>query len=111
MTTIPELTWTTVGADFETFRPEILAAIDTIEWRPLEGSWPASPGLGIQEVIRQLRLPRVQQAGIATDVIDDRYSLYGIEAQYTNGRARVFVIDTGSCLTPVASGLIQEDGE
>jgi len=65
------------------------------------------PGLAIKTCIRQLSLPRVSQvawngAAASVDWYDpkrregEHYSIYGIEMNYDNGRARVYVIDTGT---------------
>jgi hypothetical protein len=115
----PERTWTTVGAKYTTpeRRPDVLRAIASLEWHEVgDGNLelPALPGLAIEACIRQLSLPRVSQvawngAAASVDWYDpkrregEHYSIYGIEMNYDNGRARVYVIDTGTGVLPLAS--------
>jgi hypothetical protein len=115
----PERTWTTVGAKYTTpkRRPDVLRAIASLEWHEMgdeDLELPAVPGLTIKACIRQLSLSRVSQiawhgAAATVDWYDpkrrggEHYSIYGIEMNYDNGRARVYVIDTGTGAVPLAS--------
>lgn len=98
-----ERTWTTKGEVLGNVRPQIEAAIDRIDWRELVGEWPMAPGEAIKAVIKQVRIPNADQAGISTGLISCRYALYGIQGHYRNGRARAYVVDRGSDLVIVAS--------
>jgi hypothetical protein len=114
-----ERTWTTVGAKYTTpkRRPGVLRAIASLQWHEVgdeDLELPAVPGLAIKACIRQLSLPRVSQiawtgAAASVDWYDpkrregEHYSIYGIEMDYDNGRARVYVIDTGTGAVPLAS--------
>lgn len=103
-------TWTTVGDELGIDRAELERAIDAVAWCRWgrETSWPAVPGLAIEHLIRELRIPKVGRAGISEVVLggeEEYYALYGIEGRYTNGVARVFVVDRGTVLTPVCSEL------
>lgn len=115
----PQRTWTSVGAPYTTpnRRPDILRAITTLEWHDVgDGESvevPALPGLTIDACIQQLHLPHVSQLACqgseATvewrdeDPEGQHYAIYGIQAQYANGRARLYVIDTGTGAIPLAS--------
>jgi hypothetical protein len=113
-------TWTDVGRvmyepgtdDYERPKDEtgqhftqdmIVGAIDALDWQPTEGvtTLPMVPGLGIKHAITELRIPKVSHFAIGNGLAP--YGLYGIEGHYKNGRARVYVIDRGSDLLPVAS--------
>lgn len=116
----PQRTWTSIGATYTTpeRRPDVLRAIASLEWQDIRGGEPmdapASPGLAINACIRELRLPRVDQVawhGSASAVEwrdrdkaeGEHYAIYGVQAIYTNGRARVYVIDIGTATIPLAS--------
>ena len=114
-----ERTWTTVGAKYTTPErcPDVLRAIASLQWHEVgdgDLELPALPGLAIKACIRQLSLPRVSQvawngAAASVDWYDpkrregEHYSIYGIEMNYDNGRARLYVIDTGTGAVPLAS--------
>lgn len=116
----PQRTWTSIGAQYTTKkrRPDVLRAIASLEWQDIGGGEPmdvpASPGLAINACIRELRMPSVDQVawhGSASTVDwrdrdkaeGEHYSIYGIQANYTNGRARLYVIDIGTATIPLAS--------
>jgi hypothetical protein len=98
-----ERTWTNIGAEYVTDdnRTHVEHAIEKLAWRTPEGEFPAMPGLGIKAVISELRLPKVSRVAISHDLAP--YGLYGIEANYKNGCARVYVVDKGSNLIPICS--------
>jgi len=107
------LDWTTVGEsviDLELedctpiTREVLLAAIDGLVWRDFAGDLAAIPGLAIKGCIDDLRIPRVSRVSISHDLAP--YGLYGIEGNYTNGTAHVFIVDLGSLLVPVCSALL-----
>ena len=84
---------------------------ERLEWVGLEEGGVtvgAMPGAGINECIRELRIPRVSAVAVgslvapADDAGEGFYpGLYGIEGNYSNGRVRVHVIDAGTFLRPV----------
>lgn len=82
-------------------QPLVEKAIAALEWETVEGDKPMMPALSISECIKQLRLPRVSQVAISSDLAP--YGFYGIESRYSNGRARVYVLDQGGILLPLAS--------
>lgn len=95
-------TWTNVGHGHAS-RREITREIDALTWHTVPTSAPACPGLAIGAVVEQLDLPRRLSAIAWDGVIADRYGLYGIETTYSDGRARIYVLDKGSEVIPVAS--------
>jgi hypothetical protein len=95
--------WTEVGREeWEGVQDRIRAAAAAMEWRPLPiEDAPAMPGLGIMAAIEQLRLPKVSRVAWSSELAP--YGLYGIEANYSNGRVQVFIVDRGTDLVPVVS--------
>jgi hypothetical protein len=114
-----ERTWTTVGARYTTpaRRPDILHAIASLQWHEVGDrksvEVPAVPGLAINACIRAMRMRHVSQlAWHGVDATVDwyeedpegqHYAIYGIQAHYANGRARLYVIDIGTDTVPLAS--------
>lgn len=100
-------TYTTVGAAY-TNTPELQRTLDEhiarLTWEPLVPGkrLPMMPGLGIRGAIETLRIPKVSAIAY-NGVIADRYALYGIEATYANGRARIYILDRGADLLVLAS--------
>jgi hypothetical protein len=128
-TTTPQRDWMNVGAEYtgeeNDGRRRVERQIGGLTWRdvPQDGSplsLPFSPGAAIE----QLRLPRVQR--VATDGYlewpdfpgDDEnppehahYSIYGIECLYRDYRVRVYLLDSGTGLTPLAADRWPRDAE
>ena len=102
------------GHNYATGREAVEAGIDGLTWVevPAEGELrlPFTPGEGIKAVIAQLDLRAVRRIAHdgAVTVRDDAesstslYSLYGIEVPEAGGLLRVFVVDRGTDLLPVA---------
>jgi hypothetical protein len=108
-------------------------AVDDLQWVEVDDSGPVvaiSVGLignvggglfdalAINAAIRELRIPRVTR--IAVGLLDcwsvDElgplcYGLLGIEGNYTNGTARVYIVDRGSDLLPIASDFTPAEPE
>lgn len=85
----------------------VAAAIEAMTWQPVPTGTealelPMVPALAVERLVSELRLPKV--TAISVDSADlAPFGLYGIEANYSNGRARLYVLDLGSVLTPLAS--------
>jgi len=105
--------WMKIGAKYhEPNREAVEAIITGLTWQT-GGDAPACPALAINEVIRELGIPKV--SAVATDgylplpepdgVGVAHYAVYGIEGNYTNGRVRLYVLDAGSVMTPLAADL------
>lgn len=120
-TATPERTWLSVGAELVERiggQATVEAAVDALEWQPIPDDDGAAPLLGfsqgyaIRAAIKELRLPNVSAIADSTiecpgtDGEDGFYpGFYSIEANYTNGRARIYLVDTGLKLVPVMSEL------
>lgn len=105
--------WMAIGATYHVAnRQAVEEVIAGLTWQT-DGDAPACPALAINEVIRELRIPKV--SAVATDgclsllepdgVGIAHYAVYGIEGNYTNGRVRIYVLDAGSLLKPLAADL------
>lgn len=116
-------TWTTVGAELELERDDDIPGgprrfkpsqeryarlFDGLKWEPAAGSKPMLPGLAIKEAIRELGIPKVSRIAISHELAP--YGLYGIEGNYKNGRALVYLVDTGGKVTPIASDFYPKEG-
>jgi hypothetical protein len=106
VTAVEQWNWTTVGADFD--RDDVIAAVESLDWLPFVDGMdaPACPGLAITTLIREFRIPKVSAVAWRGQLVHGRYSLYGIEGNYKNGRVRIYVVDSGAELSPVASHLV-----
>lgn len=114
-----ERTWTTVGVEYveKLGRRAVENEIDALWWQdvPQDGSALTVgfiPGESIKAVIRELRIPKVTRIAISSFERPGFYpGFYGIEGNYTNGRAHVFVLDLGGVVTPLCSDLYPNDQE
>lgn len=110
--------WTEVGAEMVDQlggREEVAAEADRMEWQELtEGeslTVAFMPGHAIKATIGDLGIPKVSAVAIssfdrpASSPEDDGFypGFYGIEGNYTNGRARIYVLDLGTCIQPLFS--------
>lgn len=98
-------TWTQTGAELRSTpqaQARIERAIERLDWSVRPGDEVGMmPGLAISKLIREFRIPKVSACAISSDLAP--YGLYGIEGNYKNGRARIYVVDRGADLLPVAS--------
>ena len=107
--------WMQVGRPYwEQREAKLQAVIDGLEWLdiPKDGpgpNLPMAPGLGIQEVIKQLRLPKVDAIAwngyMETGDLGDKCygAVYGIQAHYRNCDIRVYVYDHGDGIAPLCA--------
>jgi hypothetical protein len=116
--------WTKVGAEYtgtQHQRDMLLHAVGEIGrakepqgrefdcWLPIPKYWEPPlrlammQGMGIQETIKQFKLPGVTHVAIAGTSFQGSYGLYGIRCHYERGRQQVdvWVIDSGVRITPV----------
>lgn len=54
--------------------------------------------LTIKEIIKKLQVPKVSNIGI-----NNQIGIYGIEGNYQNGKARIYLLGSGSNVTVIAS--------
>ena len=106
MTTM-QRTWTQVGSEYnatDAQKERLSKAFNRMEWQAPEGDGPMIPVLGINEAIRELRLPKVSHVSFNSHDLAP-FGLYGVRAHYKNGRVDVYLIDEGTVLTVLASDL------
>lgn len=112
-------TWTTVADDvvkrIPGGRDRVTAEAADLDWQdvPKDGSLTVGfmPGAAIRSAIQEFGIPKVSKIAIgsidcpaASGDEDGFYpGFYAIEGNYRNGRARVYLVDTGTSLTPVFS--------
>ncbi len=87
-------------------------AIDSLEWvdATVDQTLPAMPGMNIDEVVKELRIPYVTQLSYSCVELAP-FGFYGIEGNYKNGRVRLYAIDCGTYVTPVCADHYQDNGE
>lgn len=100
--TLIKRTWTDVGKGYTTGKhAKIGAMFDRMEWQKLPCTMGMMPGEGIKEAIKQLRIPKVSHVASSHELAP--YGLLGITGHYKNGCAKVYLIDTGTEVIPIAS--------
>lgn len=129
MTATVERNWTEVGAKFTgpDDRERVERAFAGLTWEdlPADGSpleMGFMPGEAIKACIRELGLPKVSMVAADgylswPDVVDGHpaiagyqpetahYAVYGIEANYKQGRVRVYLLDSGTEILPLLTEL------
>jgi hypothetical protein len=108
-TATPRRDWLSISREFhQAHRTTIEAQIKKLVWST-DPEMPALPGLGIRACIEQLHVPRVSACATngAITVPDGperaHYAIYGIEANYSNARVRIYVLDRGSDILPLCN--------
>jgi len=99
-------TWTKAAKEYndtEKQRCHLAKAFNSLTWQSIKGGldMPALPGLGIKAAIKELRLPKVSH--VADSAALAPYGLYGIRANYKDGRADVYLMDLGTRMVVLAS--------
>ena len=102
-------TYTNIGQSIKTEHgcctPKIIdKAINTLEWVAVTSitSLPMSQGLAIKEIIKECKIPKVSHVAYMGSIVG-YYGFYGIRGHYKNGTAEIFVMDTGTECTIMAS--------
>lgn len=101
--------WTQNGEKEGFERSKIEAAIFSLEWQALPVELGMMPGEGIKAAIKELRIPRVSHVAVSSELAP--YGFYGIRAQYSNGRAEIFIADMGTYLCPIVSDFYPKETE
>lgn len=95
-------TYLKVGEFIRNDNPAIMRAIDTelvFDVKPGDKVG-FSQGYALKEFIREFGIPNVDAYAIGGV---GSFGVYGVQAHYKNGRARVYVVDVGTELIPVVS--------
>ena len=95
-------TWTKVGVEFtQNKQDHISEIIKRLEWHPLPCEMGMMPGEGIKAAIRQLKIPKVSRVACSHELAP--LGLLAIEGNYKNGRGRVYLVDSGTEVTPIVT--------
>jgi hypothetical protein len=92
-----ERNWTEIAREYNGTNEQralLAATFDRMEWHTLPHTMGAIQGDLIREAAKQLRLKKVQRVADSFDLAP--FGLIGIENQFTNGLARIYIIDEGS---------------
>lgn len=104
--------WMHVGADFTDTpakRATLIGVFATLDaggehgWQALPCTLAMTSGLAIEEIIRQLHVPRVTHVGVSS--VFAPYGLVALRAHYSKGRQRVdlLAVDRGTHLSPLVT--------
>lgn len=97
-----ERTWTQVGAGITAGNEERIGSIiERMQWRGLPSEMSLTAGMGISAAIEQLGLGGVTAVADSNEMAP--FGLYGIQNTYTDGTARVYVVDRGDDMVVIAS--------
>lgn len=97
-----ERTWTSVGEALVEDRERVGRKLDRLVWFSADDDGLGfSPGYAIKQVVTEFRIPRVGRLALGS--MSRGQALIGIEGTYKNGRARIYVVDTGVEIIPIAS--------
>ncbi len=103
-------TFTQVGKEHSEGKEEELDAMfERLEWPSIPCTLPMCLGLGLKEVIKELRIPKVDQVAYSHELAP--YGLMGLKAHYRNGDATVYMIDEGDIITILASDFFPKEEE
>lgn len=95
-------TWTKVGEEYSKGKQEQIAEfIKRLEWQTLPCEMGMMPGDGIKAAIAKFRIPHVSQVAVSSEMAP--LGLYAVEGKYKNGRARLYMVDAGTEITPIAT--------
>ena len=110
-----DLEWIPIaGREFPTEKDAILKSINSLKWESVTGSKPAGYGLTIKETIQEFKIPKVDQIAYGGTPFGTKaepgaaYSVFGVIGHYINGTRKLFFVDGGSVVIPVASVLVGE---
>jgi hypothetical protein len=96
--------WMQAGKEHWTGRQDGLTAIfAAVDWQEFTPGVEVAmmPGLGIQETIKQLRIPKVSHFAISNELAP--FGLYGIRGHFENADVDFFVADAGSVMHALAA--------
>ena len=89
--------FTAIGKNYD--QKTILGAVAEASWYLAPCDLPFMPGEAIRCLIREFRIPRVQQ--VATSHAMAPYGLVGVLGHWKNMHVIVWAVDTGTKLVPV----------
>ncbi len=98
-------TYTNVGKENGYDKTSIDLAIDRQRWEPFRTQdLPFMQGKALQEVIKECRIPVSKITKMALHgCYGDSLGFYGLEVNYANGTAQIYMVDDGCACCIVAS--------
>lgn len=100
-------TWSTTGKAYtEGQEARLILLFEKMEWHELPYQLPAMPGLAINKAIEVFHLTARR---VAYSDLMAPYALLGIEAVYSNGYSRIYLVDTGTKGVVLASEFYSDD--
>jgi hypothetical protein len=102
-----EQTWFEVGKRVVTDKDAFLSAFAALNWqetdKPIE--WGYMQGMGIKSIVKEFHIPNVRRiawGGGLPDELEGAF-LLAVDADFSNGRTRLYFVDDGCGITPVYS--------
>ena len=103
-----ERNWTSVGKEHTENKHDKLDTIfDGMLWQKIPCTMGMMPGEAIKAAIKQLRIPKVSHVSCSNELAP--YGLEGIIGHYINGEARVYLLDTGTEVIPLATDFFPKE--
>ena len=100
-------TWTAVGQEHSDGKHDELGEMfERLEWREIPCTMAMMPGDAIKAAITQLRIPKVSHVACSNELAP--YGLEGIIGHYRGGTVKIYLIDTGTEVLPLASDFIPD---
>lgn len=98
------LNYTNAGKEAGYTEEEIIEAVERIDWEPFRTSnLPFSQGECLKTVIKECKIPLSKITRLSLHgVIKSSHGFYGLDVNYANGRALIFIADNGCSACPVA---------
>lgn len=93
-----------VGAAYRTRVEAVIPVID--RFKPGD-TLPAMPGMAINSLIREFKIPKVDEVGYAA-IFDPVGTVVMVRGHFKNGRATIYAVDLGVEIVPVLADF--EDG-
>lgn len=95
--------WTNIGKEYTDGKQDEIAGMigDTFSWQTPPCDMGMMPGEGIKAAIKELRIPKVSRVGASHEMAP--YGLLGIEGNFENGKAQIFLVDDGLSVTPIVT--------
>lgn len=87
-----------------------IAVAESEDWQDLtvDKSMPFSQGYAINSAIEQMRIPKVTSAYFFGTI--GEHGFYGLQAEYKNGTARIYMADNGCDCVVVAIDFAEKKG-
>lgn len=82
------------------YRDRVEAALPVIDRFKPGATLPAMPGMAINSLIREFKIPKVDEVGYMA-IFDPVATIIMVRGHYKNGRATIYAVDIGVEIVPV----------